>query len=70
MSTTSSRLRELDELYDEMHASAFHRDRSPTPLVRRPVEPRVLESRVMLLAQGLARGTQRVTASPIAVRTA
>lgn len=62
--TDEHRLRGLGDLYQEMHDVAVRRDRGRPPLVRRPVEPRVLESRLLLLAQGLALGTQRVTGYP------
>jgi len=49
-------LRRLEALYSEMHAFARSRDAGQTP--------RLLEAHLLLLAQGLAQGTQRVTGYP------
>jgi uracil-DNA glycosylase family 4 len=54
----------LARLYAEIHHFASVRDKGGTPLrIRNPLE-RALQSDVVLLAQGLAKGTQRVTGYP------
>lgn len=58
------RVRRLGELYEEIHAFAAARDKGSTPLAPRRVVERALESELMLLAQGLAQSTQRVTGYP------
>ena len=57
-------LRRLEALYSEMHAFARSCDAGQTPLAPRVTETRLLEADLLLLAQGLAQGTQRVTGYP------
>jgi len=61
---SADRARELRALYEEVHAYASERDHGDTRLTVRRMEPRSLDSELMLLAQGLAQGTQRVTGYP------
>lgn len=55
---------ELRTLYGTIHDFAVDRDRGDTPLAERKVVTRALDSELMLLAQGLAQSTQRVTGYP------
>jgi len=55
------RVSQLDALYEEIHARYSSSD---PELVRRITVPRVLESRVLLLAQALGRDTQRLSGLP------
>lgn len=55
---------ELASLYMEIHRFAADRDQGKPPLVSRRAVARSLDSDLMLLAQGLAQGTQRVTGYP------
>jgi hypothetical protein len=62
--STDPRLARLVDLYERIHAHAALRDHGDTPLtMRRPVLQSV-DSRLFLLAQGLAQSTQRVTGYP------
>jgi uracil-DNA glycosylase family 4 len=54
----------LAALYEEIHAFAVERDRGVTVLAPRQVVARALESDLVLLGQGLAESTQRVTGYP------
>lgn len=60
----SRRVCDLSELYSEVHRYAAGHDRGDTPLVRRKLVPRSLDGDLILLAQGLAQSTQRVTGYP------
>ena len=54
----------LAALYEEVHQFAASRDRGDTPLRPRRVVARALDGDLVLLAQGLAQSTQRVTGYP------
>ena len=54
----------LEALYREIHAFAGERDRGHRQLVPRVAVGRSLDSQIVLLAQGLARGSQRITGYP------
>jgi uracil-DNA glycosylase len=58
------RVERLTDLYRELHAFAAPRDRGDTQLRRREPVARSLNTRLLLLAQGLAQSTQRVTGFP------
>lgn len=55
---------ELEALYREIHDFALSRDRGETPLALRQAVARAPDSDLMLLGQGLAQSTQRVTGYP------
>jgi uracil-DNA glycosylase family 4 len=61
---TAAREAELAALYEALHVFAAERDRGETDLAPRHPVARSLDSDVLLLAQGLAQGTQRVTGYP------
>jgi hypothetical protein len=54
----------LRELYAEIHRFAAEHDSGDTPLAPRDVVQRSLDADLILLVQGLAQGTQRVTVYP------
>jgi uracil-DNA glycosylase family 4 len=66
---TNERVSALAAAYTSIHEFAVQRDRGETPLTARPVERRALDSDLLLLAQGLAEGTQRVTGYPYRKRS-
>lgn len=64
-----ARVHRLDMLYREIHVHAAARDAGSPRLIRRRVHPRSLEGELLLLGQGLAKETQRLTGYPYRLPT-
>jgi len=62
-------VRALARLYAEVHEFAASQDCGQKPLALRKVVPRSLQSQILLLAQGLAQSTQRMTGYPYRKRS-